>query len=59
MYNIIGKYADMVKLANTHDSGSCVERLAGSSPVIRTKEGSFLTAFFYFVLYFIDFFAVT
>lgn len=26
----------MVKLANTHDSGSCVERLAGSSPVTRT-----------------------
>ena len=27
----------MVKLANTHDSGSCVARLAGSSPVTRTK----------------------
>ena len=26
----------MVKLANTHDSGSCVARLAGSSPVTRT-----------------------
>ena len=31
------KYAGMVKLANTHDSGSCVARLAGSSPVTRTK----------------------
>ena len=31
-------YADMVELADTHDSGSCAERHAGSSPVIRTIE---------------------
>ena len=32
------KYAGMVKLANTLDSGSSVARLAGSSPVTRTKN---------------------
>ena len=40
----------MVKLANTHDSGSCVARLAGSSPVTRTKntvDMLILTVFFY------------
>ena len=34
------QFAGMVKLANTHDSGSCVERLAGSSPVTRTKSNT-------------------
>ena len=28
----------MVKLADTQDLGSCAEKRAGSSPVIRTKE---------------------
>ncbi len=32
------KYAGMVKLANTPDLGSGVERLAGSSPVTRTTK---------------------
>ena len=30
------KFADVVKLADTRDLGSRVERRAGSSPVIRT-----------------------
>lgn len=29
----------MVKLADTQDLGSCAEKRAGSSPVIRTKSG--------------------
>ena len=28
----------MVKLADTQDLGSCAEKRAGSSPVIRTKQ---------------------
>jgi hypothetical protein len=34
----------MVKLADTQDLGSCAEKRAGSSPVIRTMA-SVLTAF--------------
>ena len=30
-------FADMVKLADTLDLGSSIERCAGSNPVIRTK----------------------
>lgn len=30
------KYAGVVKLADTQDLGSCAEKRAGSSPVIRT-----------------------
>ena len=35
---VIILYADMVELADTQDLGSCIERCAGSSPVIRTRE---------------------
>ncbi len=30
-------HADVVKLANTHDSKSCAARLVGSTPTIGTK----------------------
>lgn len=33
----VAVYADMVKLADTLDLGSSIERCAGSNPVIRTK----------------------
>lgn len=37
----------MAELADAHDSGSCGATHAGSSPVIRTSKGGFLTAFYF------------
>lgn len=35
-------YADMVELADTQDLGSCAAMRAGSTPVIRTKNCTFV-----------------
>ena len=52
------KYAGMVKLANTLDSGSSVARLAGSSPVTRTKIGNPLMKIGGFLILYYSFFII-
>ena len=46
----------MVKLADTQDLGSCAEKRAGSSPVIRTRKRSMRSDFPYCVFYVLSYY---